>query len=222
MTENTKNITTRDPGNLSRLCGEQLSVKFENDENQYFCFCRGVHHDKYLMTQTPVAVGIENSLIPGSQAVIRFVESGMVCGFKTNIQQYITRPYRLLFFDYPDSIETVNLRASKRIAVSLKGTAQWENQTFDGSIRDLSRGGCFFALKYWQDPLFNNLDVGSKLIIRFSISEEKPPIEIGCEVVRMIKDGDDLKMGLSFDADQQKIINEVTAFVDYVSKFLET
>ena len=98
MAENPKNVTTCDSGNLSRLCGEQLSIKFGNDENQYFCFCRGVHQGKYLMIQTPVAVGIENGLTPGNQVVIRFVESGMVCGFKTTIQQYITRPYRLLVF----------------------------------------------------------------------------------------------------------------------------
>ena len=221
MTDNAKNITKRDPGNLSRLCGEQLSIKFGNEENQYFCFCRGVHSGKYFMTQTPVAAGIESSLIPGNQVVVRFVESGMVCGFKTQVQQFITRPYRLIFFNYPDSIETINLRASKRVAVSLKGTITWENQTFDGSIRDLSRGGCFFVLRYWQDPLFNNLDVNSKLTISFSTFDEKPSIELTSKVVRVIKDGDDLKMGLSFDADQQEITDRVATFVDYISQFLE-
>ena len=108
------------------------------------------------------------------------------------------------------------------MAVSLKGTVQWESQTFDGSIRDLSNGGCFFALRYWQDPLFNNLDVGSKLTISFSISDEKPSIELECKVVRLIKDGDDLKMGLSFDNNQQEVINRVATFVDYVSQFLDS
>lgn len=221
MTDNKKNITTRDPGNLSRLCGEQLSIKFGNDEDQFFCICRGVHPDRYFMTQAPVANGIENKLIPGTQAVVRFVDSGMVCGFKTNIQQFITRPYRLIFFDYPDSIEMMNLRTSKRVAVSLKGAIQWEGQTFDGSIRDLSCGGCFFVLKFRQDSLFNNLDVGSELTISFSTLDEKPSIELKCKVVRVIKDGDDLKMGLSFDGEHQESLDRVATFVDYISQLLE-
>lgn len=222
MTEDTNNVKKRDTEILSRLCGEQLSIKFGNDENQYFCFCRGVHPDKYLMTQTPAAIGIENNLTPDTQAVVRFVESGMVCGFKTRVQQFITRPYRLIFFDYPDSIEMINLRASRRVAVSLKATIQWEDQTFDGQIRDLSIGGCFFIMKYSQDPPFKDLELNSNLSIRFSIPDEKSPIELKCKPVRVSKDKEDLQMGLSFDDDQQETIGRVATFVGYISQIFET
>ena len=63
--------------------------------------------------------------------------------------------------------------------------------------------------------------MNSKLTISFSTFDEKPSIELTSKVVRVIKDGDDLKMGLSFDADQQEITDRVATFVDYISQFLE-
>lgn len=222
MSDNTINTGMQNLEMLNRLCGKQLSIKFEKDENQYFCFCRGVHPEKYLLTQTPAAVGIEKKMMAGKQAVVRFVESGMVCGFKTRVQQAILKPYRLIFLDYPDSIEMVNLRTSKRVAVSIKAVVNWEKERLDGQIRDLSGGGCFFTMKYWQDPLLKDLNLDSTLSIRFSIPGDESVIELKCRPVRIIREEEDLKMGLSFDDGQQGPTDRVASFVEYIAQLLES
>lgn len=222
MTDKASGVTKRQAENLNRLCGEQVSMKFRKDENQYFCVCRGVFPDRFIMTQIPASFDIEKRLEHGKKVVIRFVESGAVCGFETSVLQYITSPCRLIFFEYPDSIEIINLRAAKRVAVSLKASIRRGGEDLEGSIRDLSKGGCFFAMTYWQDPSLDDISLDSKLSVRFSLPNEKSPIELKCRPVRVIKNEEDLKLGLSFDNDQQELTNKVANFVDFISQLLES
>jgi hypothetical protein len=84
----------------------------------------------------------------------------------------------------------------------------------------LSKGGCLFEMKYWQDPAFKDLAVGATLPIRFTIHGETSPTELNCKAVRVVMEDDDLRMGLSFTADRQAAKGSVAKFVSYISKLL--
>lgn len=212
-------VETRSADNLDRLCGNQVSITFGKDDKQYFCFCLGMCPGKFFMTQIPIAPNIDKKLTPGNSAVIRFVESGMVCGFKANIQHVIMHPFRLVFFDYPDELEVVNLRASKRVTLFLRATIQKDGKDFEGAIRDLSCGGCFFVMNYWQDPFWDDLGIESNLFIKFKVYDDKPPIELKCKPARIGKDEDEISMGLIFDGNPQEFLDRVADFIVYVSQF---
>jgi c-di-GMP-binding flagellar brake protein YcgR len=215
-----KEVLTRSADNLNGLCGQQVSITFGDEDKQYFCFCWGVCRDRFIMTQAPVDTDIQGKLVTGATVVVRFVESGMVCGFKTRIHKVITAPFRLIFFEYPASIDAVNLRQSKRVSISLQAEIQWKEDIHEGTIRDLSEGGCFFEMKYWQDPAFKDLEVGSTFPIRFTIHGEASHTELSCKAVRVIKDQDDLRMGLAFNDDRKEAKGSIAKFVSYISKLL--
>lgn len=220
MASSSKDVHTHSAENLNGLCGQQVSITLGSEDKQYFCFCWGVCRGRFLMTQIPVDADIQNKLAIGTPAVMRFVESGMVCGFKTRIHKVITLPFRLIFFEYPDSVEMVNLRTSKRVNIFLQAEIQWKGEMYEGAIRDLSEGGCFFEMKYWQDEAFKDLEVGSTFSITFTIHGETDPTEIECKAVRVIKDQDELRMGLSFNDSRKSSKGKIAGFVSYISKLL--
>ena len=220
MGKDSHSVKMRSADNLDRLCGNQVSIAFGKDDKQYFVPCLGVCTGKFFMTQVPIESGVDKKLTPGNAAVIRFVESGMVCGFKVNVQHVIMHPFRLIFFDYPDVLEVINLRASERITLFLKATLQKDGKNFEGAIRDLSNGGCFFVMNYWQDPFWDDLRMDSSLFIKFKMHDDKPPIELKCKPVRISKDKDELSLGLSFDGNSQELLDRVANFITYVSQFL--
>lgn len=220
MTSASNNEHAHSSDNLNRLCGQQVSITFGSGDKQYFCFCWGVCRGKFVMTQVPVDTEIQGKLLTGTSAVIRFVESGMVCGFKTRIHKLITLPFRLIFFDYPVSIDKVNLRSSKRVPIFLQAEIQWKDETYEGAIRDLSEGGCFFEMKYWQDEAFNDLKVGSTFPLKFTIHGETEPTEVECKAVRVIKDQDELRMGLYFNDSGKGIKGKLSGFITDISKLL--
>lgn len=222
MANASRDVYTRSTDNLNGLCGQQVSITFGDEDKQYFCFCWGVCRDRFVMTQIPVDVDIQGKLAAGTSAVVRFVESGMVCGFKTRIHKVLTLPFRLIFFEYPNSIDMVNLRNSKRVSIFLQAEIQWKGEIYEGAIRDLSEGGCFFVMKYWQDEAFKDFEVGTTFPIRFTIHGEKNPTEIECKAVRVTKDQDELRAGLSFDNKRKSAMEKVAGFVSDISKLLNT
>jgi len=214
-------VETRPAENLNKLCGQQVSITFGSEDKQYFCFCWGVCRDRFFMTQIPADSDIQSKLAAGSPAIIRFVESGMVCGFKTRVNKALAHPFRLIFFDYPKSIDAVNLRHSKRVPIFLNATIQWKGENYEGAIRDLSEGGCYFEMTYWQDEAFDDMKVGSTFPIKFTIHGDDAETEIECKAVRVIRDQDDLRMGLSFIGGRKKTTGRIAGFISYISQWLE-
>lgn len=221
MADTSMDAAQRSTDNLNGLCGQQLSITFGNEDKQYFCFCWGVCRDRFIMTQIPVDTDIQAKLVSGATVVIRYIESGMVCGFKTHVHKVLTTPFRLIFFEYPDVIDRVNLRHSKRVSIFLKAEILWKGETYEGTIRDLSEGGCYFEMKYWRDPAFGDLEVGSTLTVKFTIHGEKNKTELSCKVVRLTKNQDDLRLGLAFDGVRLETTGRVRKFVSYISKLLD-
>ncbi len=221
MAFGSSNVDIISPDNLNRLCGQQISITFGGNEKQFFCFCWGVCRGRFFMTQVPVDSDLQDEIEPGTPAVVRFVESGMVCGFKTRVYRQITHPFRLLFFNYPTSIDSVNLRNSRRVSIFLDAIIRWKGEEYNGAIRDLSEGGCFFTMNYWQDEAFDDLTVGSTFPIKFTIHGEKAPTELECKTVRITRDQEELRMGISFVGGRPKTTGKIAAFIAYVSKLLE-
>lgn len=221
MENDSKNVKTRSTDNLNRLCGQQVSITLGQEDRQYFCTCLGVNRDRFIMTQTPLDPDIQNKLATGQPAVVRFVESGMVCGFKTRINKAINFPFRLVFYDYPDCLEVINLRNAKRVSLYLQADIQWHGEEYAGTIKDLSEGGCFFVMKYWQDEAFSDLGMESSFPIKFKIQEDKTPIELKARIVRMNKDKEEFRMGLAFADGQKEATSRIRDFVSFISKLLE-
>jgi hypothetical protein len=220
MTTQAKTIVKKSIDNLNYLCGQQVSLKFGMDDKQLFCICQGVSTGQFIVTQIPVAPGIDQKLTPGNSVVIRFIESGMVCGFKARILQAITMPFRLIFFNYPDSLELLNLRASKRVPLNIDATLRINDKDFEGTIRNLSVGGCFFVAEYWKSTPLASLTTASSLVIIFTLLNNDTAVSLQCRPAKVDADKNEIRLGIAFENNPPETLNRVADFVEYVSRLL--
>lgn len=213
-------VIKRSVDNLNYLCGQQVSLKFGKDDRQLFCLCQGVSAGQFILTQIPVAPDIEPKLTPGNSVVVRFVESGMVCGFKTRIRQAVTKPFRLIFFDYPDSLEILNLRAFKRVPLFVNATLRMNDRSFEGTIRNLSEGGCFFVTEYWKSAPLADLTMASPLTILFTLLDNDTEVSLHCRPVKVDSDKKEIRLGIAFENNPPETRSNIIHFVEYISQLL--
>ncbi|MFH0727378.1 MAG: PilZ domain-containing protein [Pseudomonadota bacterium] len=220
MATQPNSVVKKSVDNLNYLCGQQVSLKFGKDDKQLFCSCLGVSTGQFILTQIPAVPAIEQKLAPGNGTIIRFVESGMVCGFKTRIQQAITMPFRLIFFDYPDSLELLNLRASKRVPLFINAILRLNDRNFEGSIRNLSEGGCFFVAEYWKSAPLAALTMESSLFILFTLFNDDTAVALQCRPVKVDSDKNEIRLGIAFGDNPSEIKCKIANFVGHVSQLL--
>jgi hypothetical protein len=220
MTTQANCVIKKSVDNLNYLCGQQVSLKFGKEDKQLFCFCQGVSTGQFILTQIPVAPDIDQKLTPGNSVVIRFIESGMVCGFKTRILQAITMPFRLIFLNYPDSIELLNLRASKRVPLNISAVLRMNDKNYEGTIRNLSVGGCFFVTEYWKSAPLAGITTALSLFIVFTLLNNNTAVSLQCRPAKVDADNNEIRLGIAFENNPPETRNLVADFVEYVGQLL--
>lgn len=112
----------------------------------------GYVRSRLVIVQLPVLADVGkdlmySNLFPGNQAVVRYVQSGMVIGFSCKIIQYQHAPFPLLFLSFPESLESISLRKHKRISCHFRAVIHnVHDGAMDGVVMDVSQGGsCFIS-----------------------------------------------------------------------------
>lgn len=106
----------------------------------------GWEEGKYVVVKLPSKLDLRSNLYAGKPVIVRFMDcSGQICGFESLIQTSIVVPYRLLFLDFPTTIEFLSLRKENRVDCFLPAVLRREADTVDGNILNISTGGCRFV-----------------------------------------------------------------------------
>ncbi|MGD9123985.1 MAG: flagellar brake protein, partial [Desulfarculaceae bacterium] len=93
--------------------GAPLLITVEGVEEPLKCVFAGIEENQYLIVRMPQAAVGTWQVKEGSTVTVRFISQGMVYGFHTGVKgKYAAGPLRFLFLDFPQSVETHNLRKS--------------------------------------------------------------------------------------------------------------
>lgn len=177
----------------------------------------GIISSEYLIIQVPAIPGILDKLSEGAPVTVRYVYAGNVYGFASIIQAYTLKPTLLAYITYPDSVESINLRKTKRlqcllpVELRIPGT---NALSFQGVVLDISAGGCRLNIEYnpGAPPV---VDVGHGIEVRFQLignSEE----QVISGKIRNLKKGNDLaEIGMEFDLDNNtKVKDNILTYID--------
>jgi hypothetical protein len=183
-----------------------------------------MNSDDYLIIKTPKTPfdspaespfeGLNYRLAPGSKIIVRYLYHGVVFGFQSTLIDAISVPRKLLFLDYPSSIEQHNLRSSERIECLLPAEIKCDGSEVEGIITDISEKGCGFAFKISNGDV-PSLKVEDTIILTClfpGIGEKK---DISGIVRRVKSDNQETALGIQFqdlETDTKSIIS------DYISK----
>ena len=101
---------------------------------------------RYCVVKPPAGASLLEQLYAEKPCIVRYLDcQGVLCGFRTMVQTMISRPYRLLFLDYPEALETLSVRRDNRVDCFLPAVITSGEVSLPGHIVNLSAGGFRFS-----------------------------------------------------------------------------
>ena len=168
----------------------------------------GLEHGKYLIVSIPSlsVTDIKAYFTHGKIVVARYIHEGSALGFESVVMGMIIQPVRLVFLNYPKSIQDMNLRKHRRSDCYLPAEIVTDEDSNSGFILDISRGGCSFNCKSKTNIDVDTLSVGKKLTLKLAVPGFDGKLEIGCIIRNFRIDNANMIFGFQFDeiADEHK------------------
>ena len=184
----------------------------------------GMEHGQCLIMKLPMMPDIPVKFFQQNFFVVRYVHAGGAYGFRTSLVSLIKEPVCLFVLDYPNKIESLNLRKNERydcmipaVAKILRADAtlfEWR-----GFITDISPFGCRFEHMIPDGVKPADVTIGD--IVDFSIHfpNEDAIWTLHAEVRSLNVDQKKLIFGLKYKPNpdiesQQAAKNEIGAYIE--------
>ncbi len=139
----------------------------------------GVDDGKYLIVKMPplhTMENVSNLLVKGNEITVKYMYKGTMFGFQSPILDLLHKPFKLVFIKYPDKINSYDVRGNKRVECFLPANVKIAEHIIEGSITDISRAGCLFAIEASEHEGFiNQLKINNEIRLGFylpGIAEE--------------------------------------------------
>ncbi len=160
----------------------------------------GLQHFEYLILKMPLVPGIRARLLNGEMVTLRYIAGGTIFGFKSQVLNHIVKPGFLLFVEYPDSMEQVDLRRHRRVNCLLPAAVHGRHGVHKCILLDLSEGGCKVSLELQREDPFRETAVDDMLVLQcgFFGSEGAAQTSLSCLVKSISMDGSRVQLGLKF------------------------
>ena len=162
---------------------------------------------------------LREHLHEGVPVIVRFVlenGNGEICAFRSDINFVVAHPTKMLFLDWPSSVESRVIRQGRRFDAYLPTQIarltedNGSDLTVDGVILDVSETGCRVKHTYQKNdegkPQNPDWDSGQRAQLTVQ-QNGNGELKINC-IVRQIKRKDEhCELGMQFNSNQKESIN---------------
>ncbi|GAB7022080.1 flagellar brake protein [Salidesulfovibrio brasiliensis] len=209
---------TKMPGvNLEVALGADIVVKFPGVPQGYRGRIVGFDPYEYIASNVRLPSSVRQSLSYKGSVVIKYVHEGTVYGFESVVLNHITRPAPLLFFDYPDTIEKLDLRKSSRTNCNIDGTLHTSEADYDCLVVNASETGCRLSVAVKSRDALTRAQVDDDMVVSLALGNLgnlKLPI-----VIRNIETSHGvILLGCMFTDINEEEQQLITAYVERIAK----
>lgn len=195
---------------ISLEMGTELQVEFADVSISTYSALVGMESDIYMVIKCPTPYNlIKQKLYTGNELIIKYLFAGTVYAFQSRIVDSISRPFKLLFIEYPKIIEKHELRSYKRAKCFFPTKLIFEQKECPGLVIDISRKGCKCQIKMIGGEKYPPF----KLDERIYLFSKFPGIEGDVEIVGTIrnlkKNKQEILMGVSFSKTNPEYIQQI-------------
>lgn len=131
----------------------------------------GLEHSKFMILSVATMSSSDQKdlFVQGKTVVARYIHEGSALGFETTIMGLSLTPLRLLFLNYPEKMEDMNLRKHQRRDCYLPAELMVGDKTAGGFILDISMGGSCFTCKSLLIFEVDDMEIGKKATLKVGI-----------------------------------------------------
>ena len=139
----------------------------------------GLMSKRYILCDVPILSGKPMISTAASKCRVQFLYQGVFYTFNSTVAYIATRPFPMVYIDYPEHVEELDLRAEDRYAVNVPAEVRYKRtgRTADtqGVVIDLSFSGCRISL-----PV--GFEIGDRIDLSFELSPDESVDGLTCEV----------------------------------------
>jgi hypothetical protein len=181
--------------------GITLKIQIEGTKSRLTSELIGVEKGEYLVIKMPPVQfmdNLSNVLYKGNSIIVRYIHKGIVYGFKSHISHFITNPAKLIFIEYPNRIESHELRAHKRLDCYLPANVKITDSTRDGTITDISREGYHIVIEKAKVANSLLLQVDNEIGVSFQLPGVAEKLTVEGRQKNIKQDNDNVGIGAEF------------------------
>ncbi|MCP4268015.1 MAG: flagellar brake protein [Candidatus Brocadiaceae bacterium] len=182
--------------------GITFRIEVEGIDESISCILIGIENEKYLIIRIPTQHNLDiasHMFIKGNEIYVKYVYKGTIFGFQSKIIDQIYEPFKLLFIEYPEKIESYDFRGNKRVECYLPAFVIVEEVRIEGCITDISKAGCLFDIKI---PELENckslIDSNEEINIGFQLPGVEEALNIVAKQRSLKNETNKARIGIEF------------------------
>ena len=206
--------------------GAQLQIEIEGVAFRFKSSVVGIEPNEYLIIKTPIIPhdapfgSIKHKLFPGNQIAIRYLHKGTVFGFQSKLIEAISTPIRLLFVEFPDTVEHYDLRSHERIDCFLPTRIKMKDKERKGIILDITEKGCRHRIKALEGEKLPPVKIDEHITLFCQFPGIEGEHVVSGIVKNINKDKQEMALGIVFDEitpEAQKILTHFISTAKEIS-----
>lgn len=180
----------------------------------------GAEPGRYFMVRLPSDLNLRQYLHVDRQVTVRYLPGGgRVSGFKTHILDHTTRPYPILFVEYPKTLEVLNSRKSERISCFLPAIIEYENTSTQGVIYNMSMTGCRASHDLADAGSPPDVRVGDAISLHFRLVSQEVVARVGGTIRNFVVVDTKMTFGVQFGELAPMLAERIKEYIDSVKEY---
>jgi len=185
--------------------GTSVLVEITNLKLRIKSLMVGIEHGRYIIiriSEQDLIGNFRSEAVLESPMIIRYLHNGVIYGFKTRVINVVSRPAKLFFVEYPDSVEEFSVRTKSRYECVLPASTMFGNDIVDMIIIDISREGCQAMIKLPEqkrDELYGLIQVNKKIEMKVQFPGSDGKYDLTGTIRNVGKEPEKIILGVLFE-----------------------
>ena len=195
---------------ISLEIGTELQVEFSDVTIPTYSVLVGLEGDLYMVVKSPAPYNlVKQKIYPGNELIIKYLFSGTVYAFQTKIIDSISKPFKLLFLEYPKIIEKHELRSFKRAKCFFPAKLLFEQKGAPALVVDISRKGCKCQIKVIAGEKYPVFRIDEPLDLFCKFPGIEGDVKIDGVIRNLKKNKQEIVLGVSFSKTNPEMVQQL-------------
>lgn len=185
----------------------------------------GMLRGQFIIVRIPRVPGLNDFLYVEKKVTVRYVHEGNVYGFESEVIWNQQAPFRLLFLNYPITIEILNLRKCQRVdcylPVKIRLDEGGQLVEYQGMILNLSCGGCQLVVDSKQGRM-PPISVDKVITVEFRMFGSDKDVRLEGKAKNISVSKNRMYMGVMYNELPTEVSEGILNYVSHVAEYLES